>query len=101
MRKHGKRDLNQQRIIQTLRAVGCSVLDMADLGGGAPDFAAAWKGTNFFFECKQDEKSKLTEAEKKFHATWRGQIAVITTANEVLEIIGAVVNKNNKDGKGR
>ena len=36
-RRHGKVDLNHGELRDTFRALGCSVVSLADLGKGIPD----------------------------------------------------------------
>lgn len=76
MRTHGRRDHNHQAIVRVLRDYRGSVLDLADVGGGAPDLLVGFRGVNFLIEVKnidQDpNKQKLTPAQELFVASWRG-----------------------------
>ena len=79
-----------------------SVLDMSSLGGGAPDFQAGWKGQNYNFEVKRSDKAKLTPHEERFHERWRGQVAIVSTLEECLDLMGIWKSgKDYKAGKGR
>ena len=83
-----KVDVNQPEIVDNLRRLGYSVAVTSDLGKGFPDIIAGKHGRNWLFEIKNPEYDcKLTEAEEQFHAKWRGQIDVIRSAAEALEIM--------------
>jgi hypothetical protein len=85
-------DQNHGDIVQGLRAIGASVQSLASLGKGAPDIAVGFRNQNYFFEIKNGEmppsKRRLTTAEEVWHETWRGQISVIHTLEDALEMIG-------------
>ena len=94
MRRKARVDDNQAEIVAALRKVGCSVLCLHQIGKGAPDIAVGIGGKNYFFELKDGKKvksdRKLTDDELEFHAAWRGQIAVVCSAEEVLKAIGVI-----------
>ena len=85
-------DANQKKIVEQLRKLGCSVAMTSSLGKGVPDFIIGHRGRNFLIELKDGSKSpsqrKLTPDEVKFHALWRGQIAVCNNINEIIKLIG-------------
>lgn len=91
MRLRARVDENQKQIVKALRKVGYSVLHLHKLGKGAPDILVGAKGQNFLFEIKNDKKCKsqrvLTEDEETFHLEWCGQVSVVTTAQEIINII--------------
>ena len=91
MRKRGKIDLNQTKIVENLRKVGFSVVSLANLGNGAPDICVGAYGINFLFEIKQ-EKKKLTKDEHKFHESWRGQVSIIYSTEDAIKKIMEVRN---------
>jgi len=89
-------DQNQSRIVKELRQMGYSVVSLADVGDGCPDILVGSLNTanrNWFFEIKnwkaKPSERRLTPKEKLFHATWRGQIAVIETTAEALKVMTA------------
>lgn len=88
MRKHGKTDANQTKIVEELRARGYSVLILSSVGGGCPDLAVGTSGRNYFFEIKDPgqppSKRQLTGEERKFSENWRGHYAVATTALDII-----------------
>lgn len=91
MRLRGKVDRNQPEIVRALRQAGISVLSLADIGDGCPDLLAARGGKTILFEVKDPlqppSKQRLTDDEKRFHRTWTGEIAVITSAEEALKLL--------------
>lgn len=91
-RKYGKVDLNQKAIVSALRQCGCTVTSTASIGNGFPDISVGIHGVNWLLEVKQPGE-KLTEAEKRFHTTWRGQCAVVYSVDDALRTVGV---KNGK-----
>lgn len=93
MKRAARVDSNQKQIVTTLRKMGYSVLHLHTLGRGAPDILVGKWGRNFLFEIKNGEKYKsqqaLTEDEKEFHDSWRGQVATITTIDEIIKLTNA------------
>jgi hypothetical protein len=85
-------DANQKKIVQQLRKLGCSVSVTSMIGKGFPDFVIGMRGKNYLIELKDGSKPpsqrKLTPDEVKFHALWRGQIAVCNNINEIIKLIG-------------
>lgn len=84
-------DANQPAIVEALRKMGASVLHLHTIGKGAPDIAIGYKGKNALIEIKDGSKPpsarQLTEDEKKFHAEWRGQVAIINSVDEAIDFI--------------
>lgn len=85
---HGKRDANHAAIKDALKAVGCSVLDLADVGRGCPDLLVGYAGHNWLMEVKDGANKTLTEDESRFALLWRGQCAIVRTVDEALMVIG-------------
>jgi len=83
MRRNARVDANQKEIVDALREVGASVQHLHMVGRGCPDILVGWAGNNFLLEIKQD-KGKLTEDEKNWHAEWNGQVAVVRNFTEAL-----------------
>lgn len=92
MRRAAKVDENQKELVSQLRHHGCSVAVTSGVGVGFPDIVVGYKGQNFLFEVKDPAKPpsarKLTNDQEEFHWKWRGQIDVIETADEAIEIMG-------------
>lgn len=89
--RHRRRDGNHRQIIDGLIALGCTVLDTADLGHGAPDCIAGWRGLNFLFEIKNPARPKsarkLSADEQAFCSAWAGQYDIIETVEDAWAVI--------------
>jgi hypothetical protein len=80
-----KRDQNEQQIIDALCGVGADVVPLSQEGIG--DLLVGWRGENYMLEVKTD-KGGLTDAQKRFAATWRGHYAVVRNVEEALAVLG-------------
>lgn len=94
MRRAGRTDSNQARIVEALRKIGCTVAITSGVGNGFPDLLVGYRGTTTMLEVKDGERApserKLTEAEAHFLATWRGGPAVVVTSvDEALAAVAA------------
>lgn len=74
LRKIAKVDDNQPAIVQALRAIGCRVQSLAQLGGGVPDLLVGTPGPRrhlLLFEVKDGSRvasqKRLTEVEEAWH----------------------------------
>ena len=90
MIRNARVDVNQPEIVRDLRKAGCRVLIVSQLKN-CFDILVGYGGKNYCFEIKDGSKvpsgRRLTEGERKFFVTWKGQVDVIHTAEEALEII--------------
>lgn len=93
-RRIGRVDGNQADITKALRKAGATVAVLSSLGGGVPDLLVGIAGKNLLFELKNGELSpssqKLTEHEEKFHSSWQGQVCIVNSVNQALELIDYV-----------
>ena len=87
-------DENQADVVKELRSYGVTVQSLAEVGGGCPDILCGWMDQSFVFEIKNPEQPKsgrkLTRDEDQWIKAWRGQVAVIETAEEALRIMGVI-----------
>lgn len=85
-------DANARDIVAALRAAGCSVEWIASAGErvpGVPDLLVGKRGRAMLIEVKSP-KGKLSEAQEKWMAAWRGcPIAVVRTAQEAITAMSA------------
>lgn len=80
-------DANQLNIVNGLKKLGYSVIDLKRVGGGAPDIIVAKREEVYFFEIKT-EKGKLNEKQIAFRAFWNGpNIETIRSIDEALDYI--------------
>jgi len=81
-------DHNQAEIVRALRAIGCTVQDLSQLGKGTPDLLCGFRNQNYLIEVKSGDRApRLTHCEEKWIHQWRGQVAVITTIEDAIEVI--------------
>jgi len=87
-------DDNQTDIVKTFRSIGFSVLILSDVGKGCPDILVGFRGVNYLVEIKDGAKSpskqRLTSHEDEFHQSWRGQVIIIRSINEVLKFVSTI-----------
>ena len=84
-------DKNQRDIVAALRDLGASVQCLHVIGRGCPDLLIGFRGVNLLAEVK-DGAGTLTDDEKNWHASWRGQIVIVRTVDDALALLGVVTN---------
>lgn len=87
-----KTDSNHKRIIDNCRKIPqLSVYSTHTLGKGFPDIVIGYKGKNYLIEIKDGDKpksqTKLTEDEIKFHDQWKGQVCIVYSFDDILNIL--------------
>lgn len=91
MRRAARTDANHAAIVKRLRAIGATVQDLSKVGDGCPDLAVGYHGVNLFIEIKDGTKKpsarKLTTDQVTWHESWRGQCAVVESADEAERIV--------------
>jgi len=90
----GKRvDINQSMIVEALRRAGASVQVLSEVGKGVPDLLIGvtthrGKAVNVLVEIKNPAgRCDLTDAETRWIESWRGQVAICRTPEEVLAVL--------------
>jgi len=82
-----RKDANQGEIVKALEAIGCDVWIMHQ----PVDLLVGFRGRCLLLECKDGAKSasrrKLTPAQVKFHASWRGHKATVKTPQEAIDAV--------------
>ena len=78
--------------MSALRAAGASVQSLASVGKGCPDLAVGFRGVNYFLEVKDGSLSpsrrQLTDDQKDWHGSWRGNVVNVNSVDEALKAIG-------------
>jgi Holliday junction resolvase len=88
VRRAARRDGNEAAIVKTFREQGWSVCFLA--GEGTPDLAIA-KGERLILVEVKQRLGKLTPAQVKWHAEWRGPKPVIVrSVDEAIALAGGV-----------
>lgn len=94
--RNARVDNNQADIVAVLREVGATVQPLHFVGRGCPDILVGFRGVNYLMEIKDGNKAlskrQLTPAEREFHATWGGQVAIVEDYEAALAVIGAIGN---------
>lgn len=90
MRKHARKDANQDAIVEALRDCGASVWVTSQLGNGAPDVVVGIAGRAVLVEIKDGAKPpserRLTPLEQAFRSSWRGPYEVVSSVDEALQL---------------
>jgi hypothetical protein len=90
-RRAGRRDKNHGEVRQALRDVGCSVLDLGNVGEGCLDLLVATPGgRTLLMEVKDGAKvpsaRKLTPKQERFIAGWKGETAVVLDRQQAVDV---------------
>lgn len=84
-RKAPKRDQNEALIVEALEAAGATVRRLSDTG--LPDLLVGIDDQNYLMEVKA-ERGRLTNAQIVFMEEWGGSVAIVTTPEQALRLIG-------------
>ena len=77
-------DENQAEIVNALRLIGCQVESI----GKPVDLLVGFRSLNFLLECKlPDTNYKGTQQQRDFIKYWPGQVRVVHTAEEAIELV--------------
>ncbi len=91
-----RRDSNEQEIVDALEAIGCSVVRLDK----PVDLLVGHSARCYLLEIK-GENGRLTQGQKDFMKTWQGQVRVVTTPEEAIEVIlGCYVSTDSTDLSG-
>ena len=82
--KYDNRDAVEDPLLDVARRMGASILPISETGGG--DVILGWRGSNIMVEIKS-KRGRLTPAQVEFHEDWRGQISIIRTEAELVELL--------------
>ena len=88
-RRASRADSNQPRIVAALRKAGCSIQHVHTVGQGCPDLVVGNRGVTYLLEIKAGKRG-LNKEQAIWHATWRGQVAVVRTIEEAFEVCGVM-----------
>lgn len=99
MRKIAKRDGNHKSVVDAFRTLGCSVLDLGSVGGGCPDILVGVHGVNTLVEIKDGSRPpsarQLTSDQVEFMASWKGQVIVIISCDQVRMVYDRILDVAN------
>lgn len=87
-------DGNQGEIVSALRATGCSVLCLSQVGNGCPDLLIGRSGVMLLLEIKLPS-SEPTGEQLVWHAEHDGfKIAVAHSVDEAIEAVNRTVRRS-------
>jgi len=80
-------DANHIEIVDKLRAIGATVVDLASVGGGVPDILVGWRGRTYLLEIKTT-KGYIRATQEQFFRSWvGGRIAIVRSFDEALDVL--------------
>ena len=86
-----QRDKNHAQIVGALRNAGCSVQDLAAVGGGVPDILVGRAGRNLLLEIKDGSlvpsARSLNAKQTAWHRSWLGHVAVVLSVEDALRAV--------------
>lgn len=97
MRRAAKRDTNERKIIDALKAMGASVMQID--GENEPDLLVGYRGRNYLMEVKyakaprvkqalRERGTMLSPGQQKWHEEfWKGQTSTVSSVEEALSVI--------------
>lgn len=87
-----RRDANEPEVIDALEKIGCSVHQLDQ----PLDLLVGYRGINYLIEVKTD-KGKLTKGQAEFLPDWNGQLCVVRTPEQAINVVtGKYKHKGNK-----
>lgn len=84
--QNAKTDINQAAIVAALRAIGCRVQTLHQVGQGVPDLLVGYRGANLLIEIKT-LTGKLNPLQTAWHAQWPGQVIIVHTPAEAIQFV--------------
>jgi hypothetical protein len=92
-------DGNHAEVVQALKQIGASVLDIHDIGHGAPDLVVGFRAVNLLLEVKDGRKPpsarKLTPDEKIFFDGWRGPIYIVYSPVDAVTLVNRMTAEDD------
>jgi hypothetical protein len=89
-----KADDNQPEIVKAFRSLGATVQHLHMVGKGCPDILVGYRGVNLLVEIKDGSKPpsqrKLTPDEVAFFESWKGQVSIVETVNDVTALLASI-----------
>ena len=83
-----KRDTNEPEIVNALKKIGASVTILSGSSApGVPDLLVGYRNKTYLIEVKY-KKNGLTPDQKLWHSNWVGQVAIVRSVDEVLQVLG-------------
>lgn len=83
-------DSNHAVIVEALRKCGISVQSTASIGQGFPDLVAANSSGQVWLIEVKGPKGKLTPDQVQFIESWRGDVHVVRSIDDALQLVGVL-----------
>jgi Holliday junction resolvase len=87
MRHKASLDANHVEIVQALRQVGATVVDLAKVGKGCPDILVGFRGKTYLMEIKTKTGYVRTTQEQFFRSWNGGYIAVVRSFDDAYNVL--------------
>ena len=90
-------DANQRRIVRELEQIpGVSVMVIHQ----PVDLLVGYRARNYLIEIKREDKrdrpSAVTSAQREFFGTWKGQVLIAASPEEIIELIMEAYNAKSE-----
>ncbi len=87
-------DANQQAIINALRRIGATVVDLQNVGNGCPDLLVGYRGRSLLLEVKS-KTGQINKRQQAFYEAWRGDNIIIVRSpfEAVTEVMWVAVKE--------
>jgi hypothetical protein len=88
-----QRDENEKEIVAALESIGCTVYQLDQ----PVDLLVGRGATNVLMEIKNPAKPRadrqLTPNQRRFFASWKGQVCKVETVEEAIEVVQRIMLK--------
>ncbi len=81
-----QKDANHIAVVNELRRLGVSVVDLSGNGAGCPDLLLYYRGNTVLCELKCGKKAELKKTQVKFMSEYRGHVGIAQTALEAAAL---------------
>ena len=80
-------DANHSFIVQAIRGMGATVLDLSRQGQGCPDLLISYQGSMALVEIKADAKKKYTPQQNLFMTCWQAPVHRVETIEQAESLV--------------
>ena len=85
--RYGRTDANHAEMVKCFQDLGCTVVDLSQVGGGMLDLLIGCVGVDCIVEVKTED-GELRTCQENFIARWRGRMpAVVRTQQDCVELV--------------
>ena len=80
-------DANHSLIVQAIRGMGATVLDLSRQGQGCPDLLISYQGSMALVKIKADAKKKYTPQQNLFMTCWQAPVHRVETIEQAESLV--------------